>query len=378
MVIGAVLYSCQDPIEQPVEQGKLVDVVFKAQKQEFVEGEQATRLHVTPAGITSWSPGDDVTIIDQGEGFYGQRFLYTMETTAVQGNFAGRLLAGMGTQTYYAYHKAPEAVGFSQVGRVITLGRKDIDIDQGSQDIRQIYGDYSTMVAVPNVFDAESGGTKYLEFHHANCLIEASISSKQSDGRIADLLFDAIELTVEATDGTLPFNTEVKFDLTQIVDPTPDNNIDDIVIPFIETGAEKVSTMSTRITYDAARHIGEFEGLGTNGTFGVAIVALPTTTTFEWVATVNFYNGDELVGRLQRPSRDGSPARGLRVSGLNVIDFTEDQWVDVDPLLGDGDGGGKDKDKDKDGEGDDDDQGEDNDDQGDDDDDDQGENNNDQ
>ena len=333
MLLGAALYSCEDPGVKP-DPNRLVDVVIGVSEQGYTGGESMTRLWVAPAGYVSWSPGDDVTIIDQGEGNYGQKFLYTPQVVLSQGGFAGRLLAGMGTKTYYAYRQAPEADNFQRVGHVITLGRHDMVVDQGTQDIRQLYGNHNTMVSAPVEFDAESPGAKYVEFHNVNCLIEAIISPAEN-GELSRVMFDAIEFVLEAADNnpdddfvydTPPFSTEVTVDLTQIVDPTPNDENDDVVIPFTDNDATKVSQMRTRIGYGTARRISDFQGLGSNGRFAVAIVALPTDTPFQSVATVNFWNGNALVGRLQQESRPDRVAQGLRVSALNPINFTDEHF----------------------------------------------------
>jgi hypothetical protein len=312
------MFSCDT--EKPVDPKGLVDVVFEIDRDHEFEGSSATRLDVFSGGATRWTPGDEVIIVDYGEGSTGRVFSYTDHTAKSSGRFSGRLLAGQGVKTYYSYHVPDEADGFHETSMVLSLGRHDMVIYENSQIFNVVYGRHCAMVGVPVQFDAENTDPSRrpnIQFHHANSLIEASITSHPGDDRLWDMEFDKVEFRLTAGEGEYPFSTELKIDMTQII-PAP------LYIPFIENEATKENTMFTWIAYDEVKTLGPDMLPTSTSIYGIPIFALPTTSNFNVIATVDFWLGDDHILKLEKIGT----AQGLRLSGLNVIDFDDGDIVE--------------------------------------------------
>jgi hypothetical protein len=310
-VIG--LASCQ-------KEEKTVDVTISSgfifEKYGFKD-EGQTRLDVVSHGGTNWSPGDYVYLVDWDEGRSARPFRYLPETPDFRGAFSGRLLAGQGVKTYYAYHMPDETNGSHATSMILYINRgHDMDITENGQILEHVFGRHCAMVAVPLAFDAENPESKKnIQFHHVNSMIEARIASKTSDPRLRAVTFDKVVFTFIATDTNpeaLPFSTEVEIDMTRITNGGASTSI-----PFTEYPNTKIGKMSTAIKYDEVKNLGDLIGQ-TN--YCVPIFALPTTSRFSATATVEFLLDNKLVARL---SKDGT-GNGLNLSGLNPIPFNEE------------------------------------------------------
>lgn len=312
LLFGVVTFSCdKTELKSEVDENGLVSVVLSSES-----ADNGTRLQVSSGGVTRWSPGDLVTIVDADESHSSREFQYMEETPKTNGAFSGKLRAGLGEQTYYAYH-SPEFVECFHADRLaLTIQRQNLEFEENGVSINSaLYGRYCPMVAIPAVFDAENPTQrKSFQFHHINCLIEASIASQPSDGRLAAMSFDQVTLEVVADNQATPFNTEIHIDMSQIQN-------DPVIIPYTE-GNVKENSMFTSITYGEAKLFTERTTVESGTTcFCLPIFALPTTSTFESTVTVTFYNDKQEVYRLQKHSK--TPTVGLRLAGLNVINFDE-------------------------------------------------------
>lgn len=304
LLSGIGLLSCEK--DNSKKEGRLVDVVVSTSATD-------TKTEVSSGGLTRWCKGDEVMIVDVNQ--VPQKFAYTGDNSKATVTFTGKLLGEQGEKTYYAYY-GPKNVSYCLNNNYcINIGRSDLDVAEDGLVNAAFFGQYCPMVAIPVKFDAQSSEGKGFQFHHTNSLIEASITSLPSDGRLAALLFDKVVFEVRATSQVAPFNTEIQIDMTKI---TGSPNVS---IPYSE-GATKVSVMSSSIQYKDAKTITDKDRKGGDlSTYGVPIFALPTTSEFDCVTTVYFYNGGKLVCTLQKTSK--SPVKGLTLSGLNVLDFDE-------------------------------------------------------
>lgn len=316
LLLCAGIFSCSDN-QVPPAPGELVDVVIEVERNEF-EGAQ-TRLYVREGGFTSWSPGDDVIMIDHGEGNYGQLFSYTLLDDHPSGAFSGKLLGGMGERTYHAYHMPEETDGFHEENFVLTIGRHDMVIYENAQRFIHVYGKHCVMVAVPKTFDVEDPAADMkLQFHHVNSLVEGRVTC--SSEQMINMVFDTVEFRLTADGDTKPFSTEVKVDLTQI---KGDGKLAEL--PFIDNDATKVNTIYTWIRYDNPQTMSNFVNKE-HTAYTIPIFALPTTTEFNCTASMTFWFEGEIICKLEMHSTQ--TAKGLNPASLNSVSFSEDNKVE--------------------------------------------------
>jgi hypothetical protein len=352
MMMGIGLFSCKKEVTGPtIYPDGTMDVVFNGSRNTFTDAEgNGTRLEVYPRGGTTWTPGDKAILVDWDEGRSGRVFSYVPKTSNFSGAFSGRLLAGQGVKTYYAYHMPDEADGSLATSMVLYIRRgHDINIVENGQKLEWVFGRHCAMVAIPRMLDVEniSPGDRGFQFHHVNSMIEARIGSlHENDMRLNDLLFDKVVFTFTAGEGQVPFSTEVQIDMTQIVNGGANTSI-----PFTEFESTKIPEMFTLIDFDNIHRLGDY--MVDTDKYCIPIFALPTTTVFDATARIDFSLNDVPVATLSKSSR--TPADGLRLSGLNPIDFDESDLTFYEPYDPTGNTGGDDYSDD-----DDDDQGEDN------------------
>lgn len=323
LIASISLFSC-DKTQQgsEIDAEGLVAVTLDSDRSDA--SNDITKTLVNSRGATNWNTGDFVKIVDVDN--VGRTFSYISEGVQTTGKFTGRLLAGKGSQKYYAYY-APLGTTHCNHGSnyCLTFSRfGDLEIEENGIDNEAFFGEHCPMVAIPITFDAENVSQgKRFQFYHVNCLIEANVTTAAVP---ADVVFDRVKFTVNALDNVTPFNTCVGIDMKQIVGGQ------NVQIPYTEPET-KIGSMYTDITLKTPKTIGQLTS--SKSGYGIPIFALPTSTGFRFEAIVEFFKDDVLVCKLRKTGSamgQDDPeyvAPGLKLAGLNVLNYTASNRVEL-------------------------------------------------
>ena len=302
----AVFSSCN---KDPYANSGLINVTLSSDSKN-------SKTEVTPGGLTRWSIGDEVQLVDADLSL--RTFKYAALTPQATAKFEGQLLGNRGKRKYYAFYAPKYTPCYRTSGYNLTIERYDLDITEDSMTNPELFGQYCPMIGIPTVFDAaDPKDSKRFQFYHVNCLIEASIASIKGDDRLHNMIFDKAIFEMRAADNSKPFNTKIKVNMDDIVGP-PEADL-----PYTSIG-EMTDVMSSSFTLNEPHKFGNLLEESDISTFGIPIFALPTQIDFEYELDVLFYLNDEIVCRLRKRGRtDG----GLKAAGLNVCDFNENQII---------------------------------------------------
>lgn len=301
-----------------------VNIALGSDKREFAP-QEGTRSIVTTGGATDWTTGDQVLIIDNDVERTVRVFDYVSNSSS--GNFAGRLQAGLGEQTYYAYHMPAGVSGTLLPDMTLAVAHSgNMDIVMNGVILGKVYGSYCPMVAEPAIFDAESRSSKKIEFNHINAMFESRIFSDEA-GSLNDVTFNKVVFTltadsIPAGSGTpatgwtnTPFNTEVVVNMAGIVGRP------NLKIPYTETPDTRVNSAHTSITYNGTKTLNDLYSQE-SGLYSIPMFLLPTTAAFDSTATLEFFLNDNSVLTLKKHSK--STSKGLMPCGFNEVRFTDE------------------------------------------------------
>ena len=289
--VSIVSVSCQQGSQDGNNGTKRIEV----DKDGFVSIEissgnpEATKTEVTSSGVTSWTIGDVVTIIDV-EGSK-REFNYASKTAQAKAKFTGKLLGGHGSQKYYAYYGPRESPCEPASSNCLSVKRCDLSLSENGELNAKLFGEFCPMVAIPLTFDAQNADdNKNFDFYHVNSLIEARVSSIVNDARLKSFGFNKILFKVIATSEEAPFNSEVHVMMNQILGPP------NVPIPYMEFG-EKGFEISTRINFRENTYLPGLLALSHTSYFPMPTYALPTRPPFTSDALVEFHQSNAPEGR---------------------------------------------------------------------------------
>lgn len=309
LTLAIGLWSCSQDDEIAKTSDGYVDVTIGSQS-------GSLRSIVAPGGATSWNLPDQVKVLDVDG--VEQVFSYTAETPKSSAEFAGRLKAGQGKQVYYAYHTSKKSTTTLKDGHILVVGRENAEITEDKDITNSIlFGSYCPMVAIPFEFDAEhTKNPKLVQFYHLGTMIEGRVSLRNpQDSEFLDRVFDKIVFEIKAI-GSEPFYTEIQLDLNKLPTSSSVENLNDCIIDSNDKTV-KTNFMSTTMNMNTRSVRDLMEESKSLGSFAIPIFALPTEDSFNYTATISFYNQDKLQLKLE----GSSTATKLNPAGLNILNF---------------------------------------------------------
>lgn len=309
LTLAIGLWSCSQDEEIDKTSDGYVDVTIGTQS-------GSLRSIVAPGGATSWNLPDKVKVLDVDG--VEQVFSYAAETPKSSAQFAGRLKSGQGKQIYHAYHTPEKSKMTLKDGHILIVGRENAEITEDKETINSIlFGAYCPMVATPFEFDAENTkDPKLVQFYHLGTMIEGRVSLRNpQDSEFLDRTFDKIVFEVKAI-GSEPFYTEIQLDLNKL---TTSSSVEDLNECIVNSNDKTVKTnfMSTTMNMHTRSIRNLMEEHKLLGSFAIPIFALPTEDSFNYTATISFYNQDKLQLKLE----GSNTATKLNPAGLNILNF---------------------------------------------------------